>query len=191
MHKTIPTLAVSVSLTILPAIAHAHTGIGSTSSFGAGLLHPISGVDHLLAMVSVGLLAGIAGGRARWTLPLGFITAMLAGAGVALAGWSLPLIETMIAGSVVILGALAALRSGLPTAAILAVVGFFAVFHGFAHGQGAPAGGAILAYIAGLTVATALLHAVGVGLALALPSAVRIAGTVAVILGVGLAAGLV
>jgi urease accessory protein len=191
MHKIIPTLAASVGVTVLPAIAHAHTGVGSTSGFGAGILHPLGGIDHLLAMVTVGLLAGIAGGRARWALPLGFVTAMLAGAGLALAGGSLPLVETLIAASVVVFGALAALRFGLPTAAILAVVTFFAVFHGFAHGQEAPAGGAILAYIAGFTVATALLHAVGVGIARVSPSAVRIASTVALILGVGIVAGLV
>ena len=112
---------------------------------GPASLHPIGGIDHLLAMVTVGLLAGIAGGWARWALPLGFVTEMLAGAGLALAGGSVPLVETLIAASVVVLGALAALRFGLPTAAILAIVAFFAVFHGFAHGQGAPAGGAILA----------------------------------------------
>ena len=191
MHKIIPTLAASVGITFLPAIAHAHTGVGSTSGFGAGILHPIGGIDHLLAMVTVGLLAGIAGGWARWTLPLRFVTAMLAGAGLALAGGSVPLVETLIAASVVVLGALAALRFGLPTAAILAIVAFFAVFHGFAHGQEAPAGGAVLTYIAGFTVATALLHAAGVGLARVAPNAVRIAGTVALILGVGIAAGLV
>lgn len=191
MHKIIPILAGSIGVTFLPAIAHAHTGIGGASGFVAGILHPISGIDHLLVMVSVGLLAGIAGGRARWALPLGFVTAMLAGAGLALAGGSLPLVETVIAASVVVLGALAALRFGLPMAAILAVVAFFAVFHGFAHGQEAPVGGAILAYIAGFTVATALLHAAGVGLARVAPNAVRIAGAGALILGVGIAAGFV
>jgi urease accessory protein len=191
MHKTIPTLAALVSLTFPPEIAHAHTAIGSTSGFGAGILHPIGGIDHLLTMVTVGVLAGIADGRARWALPLGFITAMLAGAGLALAGGSLPLIDTLIAASVVVLGALAALRFGLRMAATLAVVAFFAVFHGFAHGQEALAGGAVLAYVAGFAVGTALLHAAGFGLAKVAPSAVRIAGTVVLILGVGIAAGLV
>lgn len=191
MRKIIPTLAASVSVTFAPAIAHAHTGVGSTSGFGAGILHPIGGIDHLLAIVTVGLLAGVAGGRARWALPLGFISAMLAGAGLALAGGSLLMVETLIAASVVVLGALAALRFGLPTAAILAVVAFFAVFHGFAHGQEAPTGGAVLAYIAGFTIATALLHATGVVLAKFSPSAVRIAGIVVLIFGVGIAANLV
>lgn len=173
---------------VIPTLAFAHTGAGSTSGLMAGLTHPIFGPDHLAAMVAVGLLAGLAAGPALWLLPAGFVTAMLAGAGAALIGAHAPAVESLILASVMVLGAAAALRIGLPVSVMLAVVVFFGFFHGFAHGLEAPAGGSVASYLAGFTISTAALHGIGTLIGRSAPLLVtRIAGACFALLGLGLA----
>lgn len=148
--------------------AQAHFVSAQGAGFAAGFAHPFSGLDHLLAMTAVGLWAAQLGGRARWVVPLAFMGAMAAGAGLALAGVRLPAVETGIASSVMILGLLIAISARLPTVTSAALVGAFAVFHGHAHGTELPPAASAALYGAGFLLATGLLHATGLGLGAAL-----------------------
>jgi urease accessory protein len=177
-------------LILLPATAFAHPGHGAASGFGFGLLHPVTGLDHVLAMVAVGMLGVQIGGRAIWALPLTFMSIMLVGGVMALAGpFALPAVELGILLSVVVLGGLIALGRPLPQALALGLVALFALFHGHAHGAEAPTTVTGLLYGLGFLAATGILHAGGIGLALAMPGrrdALRYAGLGIVVLGVGL-----
>lgn len=160
------TLALS-ALTLLatPAITLAHPGHVEPHGLGflEGLTHPILGLDHVLAMVAVGLLAAQMGGRARLALPVSFLAAMTLGGVVGMAGVALPIVEPMILASIVILGMMlaAAFAFSLPAAAV--VVGVLALFHGHAHGQEMPEAASGLLYAMGFLIGTAFLHAVGMG----------------------------
>jgi len=188
----------TTALVLVPTLALAHPGLpGHTHGFADGVLHPLSGLDHILAMVAVGLFAAQLGGRALWAVPATFV-AMMAAAGFAgMNGIALPLTETGIALSVIALGGVIALRASMPLAAAMAMVGFFAVFHGYAHGVETPDNASGLLYGAGFVVATALLHGLGVGLGLAVGriqgaygrNLIRAAGSVAAVIGVAMLAG--
>lgn len=142
--------------------AFAHPGHGGAQAgFADGLLHPLTGLDHLLAMVGVGLLAYLLGGRVRWAMPAGFVGMMAIGAGLAGAGFALPYVETAVAFSVLAVGAMLTLGRAVPAVAAIAVAGIFALFHGQAH-MGDFAGAAPYgAVMAGMLLATAGLHALG------------------------------
>jgi urease accessory protein len=158
-------LALAASLTaLLPIPAFAHVGPGAHGGFVMGLAHPLSGADHVLAMVAVGVLAASLGGRAVLALPAAFVGAMLLGAGLGAGGVALPLVEPAIALSVIVLAGAVAAGLRLPTALAIAVVGLFAVFHGHAHGSEGAQGAAFLPYAAGFGAATVLLHLGGIGL---------------------------
>jgi urease accessory protein len=147
-----------------PALAH--TGIGAHGNgFAAGFLHPLMGLDHMLAMLGVGLWAAQLGKRATWMVPVAFVAVMIAGAGLALSGAALPMVEFGIAGSVLVIGALVALGARMPVALAMTLAGAFALFHGHAHGTELPGFAHPAAYGVGFVAATALLH--GAGLALA------------------------
>jgi urease accessory protein len=153
-------------LLALPALAHAHPGHEGhelTWSFNGGFAHPLSGWDHLLAMIAVGLWAAQLGGRARWLVPAAFVGVMTLGAIAGQAGLMIPGLEQGIAASVLVFGLLIAAAVRLPVAAGMALVGVFAIFHGLAHGAELPATAGGLSYGAGFIAATALLHAAGVG----------------------------
>jgi urease accessory protein len=161
-----PILALATVFSLLAVPASAHTGIGAVSGVAAGLAHPLLGLDHLLAMVAVGLLAARLGGRALWSVPACFVGAMIVASIAGMAHPALPLVELGIAASVVILGAAIALGRRLPVGLAMALAGTFALFHGHAHGAEVPAAAGVLAYGAGFVVATIALHAVGIGLGL-------------------------
>lgn len=148
--------------------ALAHPG-HEAAGFAAGFAHPFTGLDHLFAMVAVGLWAAQAGGRMLWAAPLAFIAAMLAGGLLGLSGFSVPLVEPMIAASVLVLGLLVGLsvRAGLRVVPLIAA---FALFHGIAHGMEfhAYADATAAGYLAGFAAATAVLHMAGLGLGLLL-----------------------
>jgi urease accessory protein len=149
--------------------AFAHTGIGEHGhGFVAGFVHPLMGLDHMLAMLGVGVWAAQLGKRATWLVPTAFVAVMIAGAGLALAGAPLPMVEFGIAGSVLVIGTLIAFGTRMPVGLAMALVGLFALFHGHAHGTELPGFAHPAAYGAGFVVATALLHVAGVGIALAL-----------------------
>ncbi len=142
--------------------AFAHVGDHSHLSFVAGLLHPFSGLDHLLAMIAVGLWAAQLGRPALWLLPLTFPALMAAGAAIGMSGVALPLVEVGIAGSVLVLGAAVALALRPSLGLSTALVALFGLLHGFSHGAELPAGASALAYGAGFIAATFVLHTTGV-----------------------------
>jgi urease accessory protein len=156
-------MTLSAAFALAPTVALAHAGHGDTSGLVQGLAHPITGMDHVLAMVAVGVLAAQFGGRALWLVPLSFISAMSIGGAVGMAGMPLPFAEFGVALSVVVFGIAIVLPLKLPRLAAMALVGVFAVFHGYVHGAEMPAAASASLYAAGFASATALLHIVGVG----------------------------
>ncbi len=161
MKRWKPYLGLGVAL-LTPALALAHQETGQAAGFLSGLAHPVSGLDHVLAMVAVGLWGAVLGPPAIWVLPVAFPVVMALGGLMGLLGIPVPGVEVGIALSAIVLGAmvLAELRPSLWLAA--AVVAFFAIFHGHAHGQELPEGTSALLYSLGFVVATGLLHAVGI-----------------------------
>ena len=137
-----------------------------------GLLHPLTGLDHLAAMLAVGLWSALSATSARrmWLAPVAFAGMLLVGALLGLNGLALPAVEPMIAASLLVMGLLVATRAKLPLAVTAGVVGVFAVFHGIAHGTELAGGGNGFAPLLGMLVATIALHLAGVGLGLALRS---------------------
>jgi urease accessory protein len=159
-------LALTIAALLIASTAHAHTGVGDTNGFVHGFTHPISGIDHILAMIAVGLFAAHLGGRALWLVPLSFVSMMTIGGAFGMAGVDLPFVEIGIGLSVVVLGLAVAWSFHIPTAGAMALVGFFAIFHGYAHGAEMPESVSGLAYGVGFVLATATLHACGIGLGL-------------------------
>jgi urease accessory protein len=166
MKRTIVTTLTTIAFVFAPVIAFAHPGHGGADGMIQGFAHPLSGIDHVLAMVAVGLLAAQFGGRALWLVPLSFVSMMAVAGAVAMAGIRIPLAEFGIASSVVVLGLVVAFRFSLSVLAAMALAGFFAVFHGYVHGAELPAGVPHLLYAAGFVGATMLLHTAGIGLGL-------------------------
>ncbi|MFO1088339.1 MAG: HupE/UreJ family protein [Hyphomicrobiales bacterium] len=184
----------TLALAWMTGLAEAHTGIGAVHGASAGFLHPLSGLDHTLAMVGVGLLAARIGGRALWALPAAFLGLMAVGGALGVFGVVLPFVETMIALSLIALAAALVLGARLGTVAGAALVGAFALFHGHAHGTEMPVDASGIAYALGFLAATAGLH--GAGLALGLggasaqrPALARAAAAVMAVAGVALLAG--
>lgn len=159
---------------LAPTSAFAHEGEGS--GFWAGFLHPIGGLDHVLAMLAVGMWGALLGPPALWALPIAFPLVMSLGGIAGILGLPLPAVELGIAGSVIVLGAMIALdrRPGLALAGV--VVAFFAIFHGYAHGAELPSQVGALAYCVGFVVATGLIHVAGIliGLVTELPQGLRL-----------------
>ena len=159
----------AVLLMLAPTAAFAHTGAGYVHGFADGFAHPLGGLDHVLAMVTVGVLAWQLGGRAVWLVPASFLALMAAGgalgiAALGIAGETLPWVEVGIAVSILAFGMMVALRLKAPLAIAVAIVGLFAGFHGYAHGTAMPLAASVGAFSAGFILATALLHAAGIGL---------------------------
>jgi urease accessory protein len=144
--------------------AWAHDAAGGMGGFASGLLHPMLGFDHLLAMVAVGIWASMLGTRAVLRLPLLFLVLMAAGGALAMGGVPLPAVEAGIAASAVILGLVVAAALAPSPAIAAVIVGGFAILHGHAHGSELPQAASGLGYAAGFILATALLHLVGIGL---------------------------
>lgn len=151
------------------------SGIVSAHTFGAdgagmteGLVHPFVGIDHLLAMLAVGIWAAQLGGRALWQVPLAFVVMMAGGAWLAQLGLDLSLVEVMIAASVLVLGLLVAGSVRASISVSVMAVSLFALFHGYAHGLEMPRAGAPLSYASGFLLATLCLHLLGIALGLSL-----------------------
>ena len=183
-------LTTAVLAALWPALAWAHIGQGRAEGFLAGLRHPVSGLDHVLAMVSVGLWGAQLGAPAVWLLPVTFPMVMAFGGMLGLAGMPLPGVEAAIALSGILLGlaVLAEWRPPLPVAAV--IVGFFAIFHGHAHGTELPPGQSGILYSIGFVVATGLLHLSGIAIGLIHRwswgrVALRVAGSLVAIAGFG------
>jgi urease accessory protein len=155
---------VLLCLLVLPGAAFAHPGPHHAADLTAGFLHPFTGIDHMLAMLAVGIWAARLGRRAMWILPAAFPAAMIVGAALSFANVQLPMIEPMIAISVMTLGVAVASGVTLPVIASATLIALFAVFHGYAHGLEAPVDSSMLGYAAGFIGATVLLHVLGVGI---------------------------
>lgn len=164
---------IAAALSIAPTLAHAHPGHDHVSGFSQGLAHPVLGMDHVLAMVAVGLWAVQLGGRALWLIPASFVGVMALGSAAGMAGIALPGMEQGILASVLILGVLIAAAARLPVWASAAIVGLFAVFHGVAHGAETPATANGLAYTLGFAISTAALHLSGIAAGMMLRNVAR------------------
>ncbi len=156
---------VTLAASFLPSVAHAHVGIGPAGGWAHGFAHPLTGLDHLCAMIAVGVLAVHHEGRSVWVLPLTFVATMAAGALLGMHGIGLPIAAGGVALSVVVFGLLVATALALPMGAEVVIVAVFALCHGHVHGTEMSATATGLAYGAGLVAATALLHATGIVLA--------------------------
>ncbi len=197
--KLPPILVSAMLLLALPAVAMAHTGAGATHGFAHGFGHPISGIDHIAAMVLVGALGWQIGGSARWLLPTTFVLCMALGGVAGVSGLALPLVEIGIASSIIVLGLMIAFSWKASIVLTMAIVGAGAIFHGYAHGLEMPESAGGLQYALGFMMATTLLHIGGlvIGLVLVRSSRrggvplLRTAGALAALLGVGILAGAV
>ncbi len=153
-----------VSLTLLCGQADAHTGTGLPGGFASGFRHPFSGLDHLLAMVSVGLWGAFLGRPLIYLLPVIFPAVMAGGAVLAMIGLRLPRVELGIALSVLVLGACIAFAVKAPVWVASVIVAAFALFHGYAHGIELPSAADPVGYSVGFVLATGLLHVLGIGI---------------------------
>lgn len=163
-HSLFWTLTMTVMM--VAGGAQAHTGEGVAGGLASGFLHPLFGLDHLVAMVAVGLWGAVLGAPALWLLPVVFPVVMALGGALGVAGVPLPAVETGIALSGVILGLLVAFAVRAPLWIAAVIVGVFAVFHGHAHGTELPVAADPIAYAVGFVVATGLLHLAGIAIGL-------------------------
>jgi urease accessory protein len=159
-------IALLFALTFWTQSALAHPVKGQAVGFLTGFLHPISGLDHVVAMIAVGLWGAQLGAPAIWLLPVAFPIVMAFGGMLGLMGVPLPGTEVGIAASAIMLGALVMLEIRPPLAAAAVVVSFFAIFHGHAHGSELPAGQSALLFSIGFVIATGCLHGVGISIGL-------------------------
>ena len=191
MKRTPIVLAAALAATS----ASAHLGAGSTDSLASGFQHPFLGLDHICAMVAVGLWAATKGGRALYVWPAAFVLAMLVGGAMGLAHLPLPFVEPGILASLIVLGLLVASAANLPLPVGVAVIVTFAILHGHAHGSEATESTAGALYLVGFAGATSVLHLVGILLGKAFVSrsslVVRSLGGVCALVGFGMAAGVI
>jgi len=192
--RLLAAIAIGILCTVLGMPAEAHLLDATHAGAAQGFTHPFSGLDHILAMVAVGLWAAQIGRRALWVLPLAFPLAMAAGGLLGMGGVAVPGIETGIGASVAVLGLMIALAARPPLTVAIGLVALFAVFHGHAHGTELPAAASPVLYGLGFVAATAILHMIGLGIGqvLKLPRgqlAVRAGGAAIAVAGVFLLLG--
>lgn len=153
-------------LLIAPLMAHAHTETGVVGGLLSGFLHPLTGADHIAAMVAVGIWGAFLGAPAMWLLPVIFPLVMAFGGALGILGFALPGVETAIALSGVVLGTMIVFKARPPLWVAAVLVGFFAIFHGFAHGAELPQAANAMTYALGFVIATGLLHLGGIAVGL-------------------------
>ncbi|MBU3030696.1 HupE/UreJ family protein [Paracoccus marinaquae] len=180
----------------LSSVARAHVGEGAGGGLISGFVHPLLGADHVMAMVAVGLWGVFLGRPAIWLLPVIFPLVMALGGVMGMVGMPLPSVETGIALSAIVLGLCVALGARAPLWLAAVLVGFFAIFHGYAHGAEMPGEADALSFALGFVIATGVLHLTGIlfgSLARTEPGrlAVRAAGAVIALGGVGFLTGVV
>ncbi len=146
---------------LLPGLAMAHPGHDGADGFASGLAHPLLGLDHLIAMIAVGVLAALLGGHARLAVPGGFLAGMLVFGLIGVGGAESALAEHIIIASIILLGVAIALVMRLPLAVLVAFAALFGAAHGYAHGS---EGSGELGYLLGFMLATAALHGAGYAL---------------------------
>ncbi|MDX1346168.1 MAG: HupE/UreJ family protein [Sedimenticolaceae bacterium] len=156
-------LSLLTTLLLLAATdVSAHSSEGLAGGFLSGLLHPVAGPDHVIAMVAVGLWGAFLGRPAIWLLPIVFPMVMAFGGALGVAGVPVPAVETGIAVSAIVLGAMVAFAARPPIWVAAVIVGAFAIFHGHAHGTELPGAANPIAYSLGFVIATGLLHLCGI-----------------------------
>ncbi|GAB4268786.1 MAG: HupE/UreJ family protein [Methylomicrobium sp.] len=158
------TYSAFLALSLYGVAAHAHTFGADNAGFVEGLIHPFIGLDHLLAMLAIGIWAGQSGRSALWQLPLAFVGTMTISAVMATSGPSFSQLELSIASTVMLLGLLLLFAVRLPTGIGMLIAGLFAVAHGYAHGLEIPETASAIGYGAGFVAATSLLHLLGIAL---------------------------
>ena len=164
-HASLAAL-VAAAVAGFSSAASAHIGDHSHMGLVEGILHPFTGIDHMLAMVAVGLWASQLGRPALWLLPLTFPVVMAAGAAIGFSGSALPWVEIGIAASVLVLGAAVAFAVRPSLAVSAGLIAVFALLHGYSHGVELPADATALSFGAGFVAATLVLHAIGIGIGL-------------------------
>jgi urease accessory protein len=183
-----PAISVLALCALLPgfALGHVESGVAGDGGFVSGLVHPVTGLDHVVAMVAVGLWGAILGAPAIWVLPIAFPLIMTVGAVLGILDVPVPAIDLGIAASAIVLGGMVAANARPPLAMAFLLIAFFAIYHGHPHGAALPDFGVPILYAAGFVVATGLLHVAGIALGLLYQWP---AGTIAVrALGAGMAA---
>jgi len=159
-------LLIISSALLAPATVLAHNPAGVAGVFASGFMHPLTGIDHILAMVAVGIWGAQLGAPAIWALPVAFPLVMSVGGAMGVRGVPLMGVEIGIAASALLLGLMIFSEARPPLVAAALLVGFFAIFHGYAHGTELPHAANPLAYGAGFVIATGMLHVSGIGLGL-------------------------
>lgn len=164
IRKHLPRFVLFTTLFLIaaPVMAHDDTLTIRYGSFLAGLLHPILGADHLLAMLSVGIISALMGGRAVWQVPAVFVAMMLVGGLMGYAGLPMIPIEVGIALSVILLGITIGFNWSIPANYLMVGVGLFGIFHGYAHGAEVPDVANVVRYILGFMTGTIIIHLFGV-----------------------------
>ena len=163
LSRSMNVLLIALAISFIPSTVYAHEGGNlPLGGFLSGLVHPVLGYDHLLAMLSVGILSAQIGGRAIWTVPATFVSVMAIGGVLGLIDIGISITEIGIAFSLVILGSIIASERRLPIVLAMIGVGFFAIFHGYAHGTEMPQTAEPVAYAFGFLTGTALIHIAGV-----------------------------
>lgn len=160
----IKNIALCILLLTIAVAARAHSDQVETGGFVSGYLHPLTGFDHLLAMIAVGIWGATLGKPLVWALPVTFPLLMVVGGVLGIARVPIPFVETGIAASVVVLGLAIAAAWKAPTAVALAIISVFGVLHGHAHGTELPSAASPAAYAAGFVVATGMLHLAGIAI---------------------------
>lgn len=186
--RFLPASMATLALAATTSPAFAHLVEGAHGGTLHGVAHPLTGTDHLLAMVAVGLWAALVGGRALWLVPASFVATMAAAAGLVSAGIAVPFIELTILASVIVLGVLIAGNVRLPVGIGMGLVALFALAHGAAHGSEIPLGASGLAFGLGFVASTLALHGAGIaaGLMLRQPALLRLVGGGIALAGCGL-----
>ena len=189
-------LAMVAILLAYASAASAHEATGITGGFLSGFMHPLLGWDHVVAMVAVGLWGAFLGSPAIWVLPVVFPLVMAFGGALGVVGVPIPAVETGIAASAVVLGAMVAFAVRPPIWVAAVIVGAFAIFHGHAHGTELPNAANPLAYSLGFVISTGLLHLSGIafGLLVRWPVgkvAVQAGGGLIALAGIGFLTGIV
>jgi urease accessory protein len=164
-RRVVGVLVTALSV-FVAAPAHAHEGAGVGGGLISGFLHPITGLDHVIAMVAVGLWGAFLGKPAIWQLPIVFPIVMAIGGAMGVANLPLPAVETGIALSALVLGLMVAFAARPPLWVAALIVGAFAIFHGYAHGRELPEAADAIAFSVGFVVATGLLHVAGIAFGL-------------------------
>lgn len=187
---------VTTMLMMFASVASAHEGAGIAGGFSSGFMHPVLGWDHVIAMVAVGLWGAFLGNPAIWILPIVFPLVMAFGGALGVIGVPVPAVETGIAVSAIVLGAMVAFAVRPPIWIAAVIVGAFAIFHGHAHGTELPGAANPLAYSLGFVISTGLLHISGIAFGLMVhwpfgKIVVRAGGSIIALAGAGFLTGII